>query len=168
MKKIIYLISLLAFILSAGSSFMGYETENDSLFREHSNDPASEIANDSNSNSFDLFVSGTWWDLWSQRCHLEMNVVDDETVQIEINWSSGAAYNTVWHITGKWDADTQRLNYENGIMLSVEYIEGQDDAEILRDYTDGTGYFYFKDGYLYWVDEKENAGADCYFEPPAQ
>lgn len=118
--------------------------------------------------SFESFVDGTWWDLFSQRCNLEMNVIDDETVKIEINWSSGAAYNTVWNIIGKWDADDRQLNYVNGIMNSNEWIEGQEEPNILRSYTDGSGYFYFKNGYLYWVDNKENAGKDCYFEPPSE
>ena len=118
--------------------------------------------------SFESFVDGTWWDLFSQRCNLKMNVIDSETVKIEISWSSGAAYNTVWNFTGKWDADTGRLNYVDGIMLENEWIEGQQEPNILRNYTDGTGYFYFKNGYLYWVDNKENAGKDCYFEPPSE
>ena len=128
----------------------------------------SSESNSENGTCLADFKNGIWRDLWSQWCNLKMDVIDNETVQIEINWSSGAAYNTVWHITGKWDANTGRLNYENGIMLDVEYVEGQQDAIILRDYADGTGYFYFKDGYLYWVDHKENAGADCYFEPPVE
>lgn len=105
--------------------------------------------------------------MWSQRCNLKTNVIDSETVQIEINWSSGASYNTIWRFVGKWDANTERLNYANGIMLEVEYIEGQQEPKILREYADGIGYFYFKNGYLYWVDNKDNAGACCYFKPPA-
>ena len=119
-------------------------------------------------NPFDFFIDGKWWDLWSQRCYLIMDVVDNETVQIEINWSSSAAVNTVWHFTGKWDTTTERLYYTNGIKLTAEYVENQQEAQILSDYADGTGYFYFKDSYLYWVDNKENAGNDCYFEPPIQ
>lgn len=112
------------------------------------------------------FVDGTWWDIHSQRCKLNMQVIDSETVQIEINWPSGAANETVWLIEGKWDSDAGRLNYEHGFMNEIEYREGQTDAVIVRDYNNGTGYFYFENGYLYWVDYNESAGADCCFEPP--
>lgn len=103
-----------------------------------------------------IFPDGTWWDIHSQRCNLKATVIDDTTVQIEINWSSGASSNTSWHITGHWNEEEQRLTYKNGIKYENEK----------ESYSDGKGFFYFNSGLLYWADYLENAGMECAFEPP--
>lgn len=145
-----------------GVVFENYLKAREVLNNDINNQPQVPLI-DSNA-SFALFKNGTWWDEWSQRCHLEMEVIGNDTVQITIEWSGGADNTTLWHITGKWDNETHCLYYENCIMTEVETVDWSEDSVIVGEYTDGTGYFYFNNGYLYWVDYKENAGKDCYFE----
>ena len=110
--------------------------------------------------SLDSFAEGTWWDTYSQRCNLTIDVIDDETIVIEINWSSGASDNTQWIITAKWDGYWGLLRYENGVKQNIN------EAGTTVGYEDGSGFFYINSGNLYWVDYKESAGFDCIFEFP--
>lgn len=120
------------------------------------------------SSSVDFYVEGTWWDMYSKRCSLHMNALDSETVQIVIRWSSSAFSSTTWYFVAKWNADTKQLNYEKGIRLVTESLDGQQKSNVIQIYNDGTGYFYFEEGYLYWVDNKENTGENCYFVSPEE
>lgn len=110
--------------------------------------------------SLDAFAEGTWWDTYSQRCNLTIDVIDDETIAIEINWSSSASENTKWIITAKWDSYWGLLRYENGVKQNIS------EAGTTVGYEDGSGFFYINSGNLYWVDYKESAGFDCIFEFP--
>lgn len=108
--------------------------------------------------SLDTFTEGTWWDTDSQRCHLTIETINDETVRIEINWSSSASENTRWIITAKWDSYFGLLRYEEGIRQNIN------DTGTSIVYDDGSGFFYINSGKLYWVDYRESAGFNCAFE----
>ncbi len=94
--------------------------------------------------SFGAFKEGKWQDTYSKLCSLTIDVIDKETVSIEINWLSSEGENMQWKITGKWDSYLGMLRYE-----------------------DGNGFFYMDAGHLYWVDYKDSAGYNCVFEHSA-
>lgn len=127
--------------------------------REYSLDTVAEKVD------FDTFKTGTWWDVWSQRCTLKIDILDDYTISVEINWSSSASENTKWTMIGTWDSETALLSYENGVKKTIVYSEGGTE-QVVDSYDDGSGIFYFASGYLHWLDLKEAVGFDCMFEFP--
>jgi len=106
---------------------------------------------------------GDWGDSNSQRCYMSIEVVDDLSCSIQINWSSNASESTEWILTAFYNEQTGELEYDDCICF--DYIT-LDDGEIIEaeNYWDGTGKFYFEDGYLHWQDNVENAGSNCLFE----
>jgi len=62
--------------------------------------------------------------------------------------------------------DEAGLSYENGVCISYDLPDYEDeDAALITDevYTDGTGSLYYVDGYVYWLDDKNDAGATYMF-----
>lgn len=108
-------------------------------------------------------LEGEWWDMNSQRCHMETYSVDNDRLNITIHWSSGAYEGTTWYMDAYYDSATGYLEYRNGKQIHYLYSETAGDLEETV-YADGTGRFYLSEGYLYWVDDNENRGKDCYFE----
>lgn len=106
---------------------------------------------------------GEWGDTISQRCFMTIEVLDDSTCFIQINWSSGASEDTQWNMTGNYNSSTGEIEYYDGTSFNYVYT---DDGDVIEDllYTDGTGKFYFSDGYLNWQDDVEQVGDRCLFE----
>ena len=113
--------------------------------------------------SFSGMYLGTWWDLYSQRCSLDITAMGDNQFRVNIQWGSGGYSGTEWTMTAWYDNATGFLNYQDGREVIYEYndIGARQDQVV---YTDGTGRFYISNGYLYWVDDKEHSGDACYFE----
>lgn len=107
--------------------------------------------------------SGTWWDLNSQRCHMEIEYLEENQFLITINWASSAADDTEWTMVGYYNNQTGQLNYVDGEKANI-HCQNNGDEIINVVYTDGTGNFYISGDYLYWNDLKEHAGDSCYFE----
>lgn len=106
---------------------------------------------------------GTWWDLYSQRCSLDITAMGDNQFRVNINWSGGAYSGTEWTMTAQYDNATGYLNYQDGREVVYEYNDmGARQDQVV--YADGSGRFYISNGYLYWIDEKEHSGDACYFE----
>ncbi len=106
---------------------------------------------------------GTWWDLNSQRCYMDIIKISDELL-ITINWGSGAFDSAEWSMTGTYDSKSDKIQFND---CTLTYIHYNDDGSSNEDvqYTDGTGAIYIADdGYLYWEDDKEQMGSGCYFE----
>ena len=113
--------------------------------------------------SFSGMYLGTWWDLHSQRCYLDIIAMGDNQFRVNINWSSGGYSGTDWTMTAWYDNATGFLNYQDGREVVYEYNDiGTRQEQMV--YADGTGRFYISNGYMYWVDDKEHAGDACYFE----
>lgn len=106
---------------------------------------------------------GTWWDLSSQRCNLDITSLENDQFLVIISWGSGAYSGAEWKMTARYDQATGFLNYQDGRKVFYEYNDlGERQDQVV--YEDGTGSFYLADGYLYWVDNKEHDGDNCYFE----
>ncbi len=101
-----------------------------------------------------MFRSGTWWPLSDKSWHMHTQVLDPQTIQISIVYSSDGWANTIWEMTGTWDPATGRLNYSN----AVNYTEGQYEYW----YMDGTGYFYYLYGMFHW--KGDHSGEEKSFE----
>ena len=106
---------------------------------------------------------GTWWDMNSLRCHMDINHIDSNRFNIEIEWGSGADTNTEWYMTGTYNDERGDITYSDCVMQTVQILESGESA-VLESYENGRGNFIISDGYLYWNDEMENAGANCYFQ----
>lgn len=113
--------------------------------------------------SFSGAYLGTWWDLQSTRCNLDIVALGDDQFLVTIRWSSGANSGSEWKMTARYDQATGFLVYQDGRKVFYEYndLGARQDQTV---YEDGTGSFYLADGYLYWVDNKEHEGDTCYFE----
>ena len=110
----------------------------------------------------DMFV-GTWWDINSQRCNMEIEAYDDGIFSIEINWSSGASENTAWHFTGVYDDEYNELEYY-GTCVN-EFYNDDGTMKITTIYDDGSGSFYFgADDRLYWYSLNDSSAERCVFE----
>ena len=106
---------------------------------------------------------GTWDDQYSQRCNMEITSLSESEVSVLIRWSSSATEESQWTMTGVYQPDSGTLEYTDGVLTNNVY---QDNGDIFSEeaYSGGTGRFYIEDGYLYWVDDVENQGAECYFQ----
>lgn len=74
---------------------------------------------------------------------------------------------TVWTMTLRYDSDLRILRYQDAVRIDVVMETDEEDAvRFLREtaYENGTGYFFLKNGTLYWTDEKEAYGDYMAFE----
>ena len=81
-------------------------------------------------------------------------------MEIYDNANSGKS----WEMTGEYDEATGRVNYSNAYCCKNTYDEAIKDTTVEVWYRDGRGYFYMKDGKVYWNDAEENAGEGCVFQ----
>lgn len=112
------------------------------------------------------YTNYTWWDIYSQRCHMEMTYLYGNYFKIEINWSSGADSNTTWEMTAALEADgTLRYTdchcYET-YYRSIGSFAGTSFTETR--YVNGKGYFTRSDGNLIWNNVTENQYNYCCFK----
>ena len=107
---------------------------------------------------------GEWWDLNSQRCYMDVEATGGNKVSIVVSWSNGYADDAKWEMTGQVNGRNGRIVYKDCTQYDIHYDEYGGEQKTVN-YTDGSGYFYSgNDGYLYWEDEVEGAGAGRYFE----
>ena len=105
---------------------------------------------------------GTWYDIYSGRCFMEIKE-ENEGIIIKIKWSSGWRNSAEWHLKGVYDAKKGCIAYVAGKQVyTTSYDAGYIQEDVL--YTDGSGVFFYNDGYIRWFDKKENAGEYCMFE----
>jgi len=102
-------------------------------------------------------------DEWSQRAGLNIQKTGLNTAKVMVQWSSSYRETSEWVFNCKWDSNTGILTYKNGKSWECYYDDNTNNTYKELEYDDGSGYFYLDSGYLYWVDEKEDAGADCRF-----
>lgn len=106
---------------------------------------------------------GSWYDKYSSRCGMDIDYnAATDTFNIMIRWGNSYAETAVWALSGKYNPDTKEIAYTGN-----HYNEITDEAgNVTKDsvYTNGSGKIYFRsDGYIYWQDNKDNAGEFCYF-----
>lgn len=109
------------------------------------------------------FYIGTWYDSVSQRCFMTFEEFGDGSYSVEIHWSSSASMDTVWYLVARSTGKSNELTYENCVNKNLFYDENGNLTDDII-YLDGSGRFYYDGSYLYWQDDKENAGESCKFE----
>lgn len=67
---------------------------------------------------------------------------------------------TFWDFSGR--ADQNVFSYQNAVKTYAVY-DSEGESQDTEYYSDGTGKITYKDGNLYWQDDKEDAGADLIF-----
>lgn len=107
---------------------------------------------------------GEWWDLYSTRCNMMIEVVDDDKLSVIVEWGNSAFDTSHWEMTGQIDPKTGRAEYHDCTLRDIHYDENGAEGYETR-YVDGSGRIYIgDDGYLYWEDDMEQVGEECYFE----
>lgn len=153
--------------LRDGADLIGADIDWDSRTREISiwtdGDGYDDWHYDDNEYSFDDIKEGSWMDEWSQRAGLNIQKTGLNTAKVTVQWSSSYRETSEWVFNCKWDSNTGILTYENGKSWECYYDDNTNNLYKELEYDDGSGYFYLDSGYLYWVDEKDNVGEDCYF-----
>lgn len=116
-----------------------------------------------NASQLSDYYGGTWWDLNSQRCYMEITPYNDAAF-ITVSWGSSAFETYEWTMTGLYNPATGKYHYNNCTLKLLTSDAYGNDVEIVN-YVNGTGAIYIAtNGYLYWEDNVEQAGKNCYFE----
>ena len=89
----------------------------------------------------------------------------DDGAKFLINWGSSASEHTEWIMSGKFDANTLTVNYDNCVRKDVVFKEdGSTDSETVI-YENGKGSFTFTDDLkLTWNDEEEHQADGMVFD----
>lgn len=101
---------------------------------------------------------GAYEDSTSQRAVAAVEVVDENTVNIDISWGSSASEHDEWIIKAKIDGD--KLNYEVSDFTHFR-VEGETTTEVEGE---PAGYFEIKDGKLAWTGSGVENTSNCVFE----
>lgn len=109
---------------------------------------------------------GEWMDNYSQRCKMTITSADGVNFKIDINWGSSAWENTHWTFDGKYNASKHGLEYTGSCIEEVYAQDAGDNAAATETvtYSDGTGLLTLKDGLMYWQNDKEDTGNQCFFQ----
>lgn len=116
-----------------------------------------------NASQLSDYYGGTWWDLNSQRCYMEIISYND-ALFVTVSWGHSAFETSEWKMTAFYNPATGKFHYNDckySILSSDDY---GNDIETIQ-YVNGTGAIYIAtNGYLYWEDYVEQTGINCYFE----
>ncbi len=90
----------------------------------------------------------------SDRCSITIEADGATDAKITVHWGSSATEATVWTMSGRFDPDTMRINYVNGVKTVMNF-EGEEEKDTVI-YENGVGRIQFRsDGNLLWQDEQE-------------
>ena len=106
---------------------------------------------------------GAWDDYYGSKCHIGIEKTGDDRLRIKIHWSVGYLDDSVWIMNGSLDRKTEHIYYSDCVNQLVHLSEETGERTYTDLYTGGSGEFYFENGYLFWVDNNENAAAECQF-----
>lgn len=95
---------------------------------------------------------------WEDSEHPEVVLVIDEKCACSVSVIREDGSVTSWTFSGVMDPETGDITYSDCVRM--DYAA---DATGNAVYSDGTGSLVFLDGYLYWHDDVDNAGADYRF-----
>lgn len=110
----------------------------------------------------DFQLAGSWMDENSQRAVMTIEEEGGDKYSVEVSWSSGADQTTVWTFSGEFKREGGFLYFTDGKKAELTTDEQGRTAEEVK-YEDGSGVITYRDGALYWQDDKEAAGDECKF-----
>ena len=98
-----------------------------------------------------LFVNADWEDKYRSRRWVQTKVIDDNTLNITIEGSNGAADHSTTRLAGKWDEATGKINFSGKSYRTVG--EWDEDTYLEKTYCEDenvTGYMYYKNGCMHF------------------
>ncbi|OUQ13521.1 hypothetical protein B5E84_17305 [Lachnoclostridium sp. An14] len=164
MKRIAGLI-IIPIILLSGCSSSDTESVAEEVTAETTTTAAEETLETEKETDYSELKKyiGEWEDLYSLRCTMDISALSEDQVSIFISWSGGADENEEWNMTGVFQPESGIVEYSDCVRTKVIYMDNGD-VSSQEVYTNGTGKIYIEDnGYLYWEDEVEGQGEQCYF-----
>jgi len=159
--------------MDAGSTVLAYEALVELGDYKDSAQKAATLAVSYNESQIKpkLVLNGFWYSQSDKYLDVRVECIDSNTVSMWLlflvkadNYDNGWTEHN-WNLTAKWDPATGRLYYSNATKRTSNYYRIDSERTWNEDwvaYYDGTGYFYYENGYLYWVDDKENMGEGIY------
>ena len=103
------------------------------------------------------------------RASVLIGAADEENgASAQVTWSSSAAENSTWEMTGIFDAEEKRFEYHDCVRTDYVYNEDGSVEKQTEVYTGGHGFMFFEDGdsgiTMTWQDDQEDIAKDMTFE----
>lgn len=154
------------FILGNKQYIFGVEDPNKEIKFEDFNNMFNEIYDsiiDAATNPIYKGFIGEYYDNYSERAVMNINLATVDKLLIDIVWSSSAEEYDEWIIEGELEND--RIKYDKILHTRVK-DNGTDesDVKVLDDY--GKGFFTITESKILWNGSGENQTAECEFEKP--
>jgi hypothetical protein len=103
----------------------------------------------------------------SGRATIEVGADGSEGATVKVTWGSSASEQSIWEMSGPFDADTLTITYDNCVNKNVTFDEMGEATDETVVYENGKGSLTFedKDGQteLRWADDQEHAADDMVF-----
>ena len=100
----------------------------------------------------------------SDRATITVKASGKSDAKITVEWASSASENTVWEMSGMFDASVLRVNYGNGVRTDYVYKDNGSVSSKKVVYKNSTGRIQFKDTKtLVWRDENEQEQGELTF-----
>lgn len=102
------------------------------------------------------------------RANIMIGATDEGNgVSATVTWGSSAWENSVWTMTGTFDAETLQFEYHDGVRTDYVYDDNGEVKSQEEVYTGGHGFMTFTDGdpiTLKWQEDQEHVADDMVFE----
>ena len=102
------------------------------------------------------------------RAAILIGATDEENgMNATVTWSSSAAENSTWVMSGTFDPETLQFEYHDCVRTDYVYSEDGEVASQEEVFTGGHGFMFFKEGdplSLTWQDDQEKVAEDMVFE----
>jgi hypothetical protein len=102
------------------------------------------------------------------RAAILIGATDEENgMNAIVTWSSSAAENSAWVMSGTFDPETLQFEYHDCVRTDYVYSEDGEVASQEEVFTGGHGFMFFKEGdplSLTWQDDQEKVAEDMVFE----
>ena len=150
MTKLVALVMAMMMVFALGLSACGSKAE--------------EPAADEGQNPIMNYVGG----YACGRAYIVIGATDESnSANAIVTWSSSAAENSAWVMSGTFDPETLQFEYHDCVKTDYVYNENGEVDSQKEVYTGGHGFMTFKDGdplTLTWQDDQEHAADDMVFE----
>jgi hypothetical protein len=100
------------------------------------------------------------------RAAIEIGATEGKGATAEVTWSSSAAENSVWTMSGTFDPETLQFEYHDGVRTDYVYDESGEVKSQEEVYTGGHGFMTFTEDpiTLTWQEDQEHVADDMVFE----
>ncbi len=150
MTKLLALMMAIMMVFALGLSACGSKTE----------EPAEDEGQNPIMNFVGTYVSG--------RASIFIGATDESNgAEATVTWSSSAAENSAWVMSGTFDPETMQFEYHDCVKTDYVYNESGDVESQEEVYTGGHGFMTFTESdplTLTWQDDQEHVADDMVFE----